>query len=264
MTETNSLSEVGWLADRGIRSGRCRNDFYCLLANTNRTQRIKSGESFICPECLKPLKEVTDPGKPPQTWRNAWFVIGSGVAATALYLLVALPYVADQPAIPKFVIIPSAYNPTSLQSIAIAPQMVDRPLSARSLANQPVIAYRTLAQAITLPPRASLQAVPAPAHSTQNRGFSAEPIAGGEPAFPDSAQNQRITGLVRVTCRIETNGAPDDCQASAVRGGRNYSNAVSSWLKSGSVRFAPILERGQPMAEIRSWDIEFSPDLQKE
>jgi hypothetical protein len=136
------------------------------------------------------------------------------------------------------------------------------------LATRQLIAYAELGSvppAVTVPGRATQHAklviLPGvPAAFRQTRGFSGQPIAGGEPAFPESVQSQQSAGLVRVACRIDVNGSPADCQAIAVSGGHRFRDSALTWLKSGTVRFAPILRHGQPVAEVHSWDIEFSPD----
>jgi hypothetical protein len=269
MTEAKSLSQVGWIADHGARSGRCRNDIYCLLANETRVLKISQGERFVCPECLKPLKEVPDLVESQSHVRNAWLMVGGGLAVTAFCLLVVHPVFSARHAVSVFVVLPSAQDPANSVSIAIPSQTAEIPLAARTLASPQNIAYRTVAPvslAVALPNPAARRSNPnasprALVSSTQNRNFSATPIAGGEPAFPESAESQRIGGLVRVTCRIETNGTPSACEADAVRGGHSFRNAIVSWLKSGSVRFSPILRHGQPVAEVQSWDIAFSPDL---
>jgi hypothetical protein len=216
MTETNSLSKVGWLADRGARSGRCRNDIYCLLANETPALRINHGERFVCPECFKPLREVSDPVKLPVSWRYSLLMVGGGLAVTALCLLVARPVSLARRTVSVFVVLPSAQSPATMKSIAMPSQTAAIDLAARKLASQQNIAYGRLdsmSPAVTLANSAvrqtNLIASPRSARfSAQNRDFSATPIAGGEPAFPDSAQSQGAAGLVRVTCRIETNGKP--------------------------------------------------------
>lgn len=269
MTETNSLSQTGRLAGRGAKWGRCRNDIYCVQANESGALRIKRDQRFVCPECFKPLQEVPDPAWHLTSWRNACLMIGGGLAVTACYLLVARPVVLARHTVSVFVVMPEARNPATTQSIAIPVQTAEIPLTPRKLASQQIMAYRKLApmsHAVAFINPVPRQPTPITSPHTlssslQNRDFSAAPVAGGEPAFPESAESQGVLGLVRVTCRIETNGTPANCEANAVRGGHSFSNAILLWLKSKPVRFAPILRHGQPVAEVHSWDIEFSPDL---
>jgi hypothetical protein len=64
---------------------------------------------------------------------------------------------------------------------------------------------------------------------------------------------------VTVSCRIETSGSPVGCRVLSVHGGAVFGTAVKSWLGSGSVRFAPILHNGQPVAETHQWTVNFQP-----
>jgi hypothetical protein len=45
----------------------------------------------------------------------------------------------------------------------------------------------------------------------------------------------------------------------ASQGGVGFNNAVMSWLRSGQVRFAPILRNGEPTSEVHSWSMTFEP-----
>jgi len=268
MTESNSLSQAGWVADSGARSGRCRNDIYCLLANESPVLTIQQNARFVCPECFKPLIEVADPAEHRAIWRNARVIIGGGLAVAALCMLAARPVYVGRHKVSVFVVMSPPQNRATAESIAIPSSTSEIPLAGRKLASQQITLYRTLAlmsPALALPDLAAWQtnriALPrAPGFSKLNRGFSAVPIAGGEPPFPDSAESEGVRGLVRVTCSIQTNGTPVDCETNAVTGGYRFRNAIMSWLRSGAVRFAPILRHGQAVAEVHSWDIEFSPD----
>jgi hypothetical protein len=103
---------------------------------------------------------------------------------------------------------------------------------------------------------APAQVAAAPAPSGPSRGFSPRAIAGGAPVYPDSTDS---LGRVTVSCRIETDGSPVGCRVLNVHGGAAFGTAVRSWLGSGSVRFAPILHNGQPVAETHQWTVNFQP-----
>ncbi|HTZ71716.1 MAG TPA: TonB family protein, partial [Acetobacteraceae bacterium] len=92
-----------------------------------------------------------------------------------------------------------------------------------------------------------------------SRDFSARPVHGGSPAYPSEYEEQGRSGVVGVGCRIETSGVPTGCHVTHVAGGEAFGNAVLDWLRSGRVRFAPILRNGQPVAETQSWNVTFSP-----
>jgi hypothetical protein len=259
VTETEASSLLAWPDDRGDHWGRCRNDFYCALAIEGRVLHIEPGKRLVCPGCFKPLNELPDLAHRSVPRRKLWLGIGGGLATAALCLLVyrAAP-LGGHAAATSVASLPSQ-NSARTAEVILAPD---------KLAPQQVIAYAELGSvppAITVPgggaQHAKLVILPGvPAAFRQTRGFSAQPIAGGEPAFPESVQSRPITGLVRVECRIEADGSPADCQAIAVRGGHSFRDSAMAWLKSGNVRFAPILNHGQPVAEVRSWDIEFAAD----
>jgi TonB family protein len=100
---------------------------------------------------------------------------------------------------------------------------------------------------------------PAPKHTGETRGFSSVPIEGGTPAYPDAYESDGRTGRVTVSCTISTSGSPGGCRVVASEGGVGFNNAVLGWLRSGRVRFAPILRDGKPQTETHSWSVNFQP-----
>ncbi len=255
---------LGRLDDRGARSGRCRNDLYCSLASKNRTLQIAKGERFACPECLKPLQDPSSLSPPRPHRRTPLVMVGGGLVAMALCLLLARgAFLGGHAAV--LVRTPPAQTLPTTQTAAKPDQRAEVLLDAATVERQRVFTYAMLGP---MPPAVTVPKFAAP-HSRmaalsvsfpENRGFNGQSIAGGEPDFPDQAASQRLTGLVRVTCLIEADGRPTDCDVTAVKGGHSFRDSTLSWLKSGKVRFAPIVHHGEPVAAVHSWDIEFSPD----
>jgi TonB family protein len=100
---------------------------------------------------------------------------------------------------------------------------------------------------------------PAPKAAGPTRSFSATPLAGGAPAYPASYDTDGRAGRVTVSCTIEANGTPSGCHVLATNGGAAFGSSVMSWLKSGRVRYAPVLHDGQPVAETHQWTMNFQP-----
>ena len=98
-----------------------------------------------------------------------------------------------------------------------------------------------------------------PAPHGPTRDFSPIAIAGGAPAYPPAYEGEGRTGRVTVSCRITQSGAPAGCHVVASKGGVAFSNAALGWLRSGGVRFAPVLRDGQPQAGEHSWTMNFVP-----
>ncbi|HTZ71212.1 MAG TPA: energy transducer TonB [Acetobacteraceae bacterium] len=100
---------------------------------------------------------------------------------------------------------------------------------------------------------------PPPAHASLDRLFVARPISGGAPPFPRMVDDSTLHGgSVRVSCRIETDGAPDDCGIVGGTAEAPFRESVLRWLGSGRVRFAPILRGGVPTAETHQWSVQFN------
>jgi TonB family protein len=91
------------------------------------------------------------------------------------------------------------------------------------------------------------------------REFSSRPISGGSPAYPSAYESNSRTGRVTVSCLITESGSPSGCHVLSSQGGIGFNNAVLSWLRSGQVRFAPILRNGEARAEQHSWSMTFEP-----
>jgi hypothetical protein len=62
-----------------------------------------------------------------------------------------------------------------------------------------------------------------------------------------------------VSCLITESGAPSGCHVVSAQGGVGFSNAALGWLRSGEVRFRPILRNGEPTSEEHSWSMSFEP-----
>ena len=91
------------------------------------------------------------------------------------------------------------------------------------------------------------------------RGFSPSAVEGGAPSYPSAYEGDGRSGRVTVSCMIEQNGTPSGCHVLASQGGAGFSNAALGWLRSGEVRFAPVLRDGQPQAGEHSWTLNFQP-----
>jgi TonB family protein len=91
------------------------------------------------------------------------------------------------------------------------------------------------------------------------RGFSPNPIAGGAPVYPSAYEGEGRIGHVTVSCLITGGGSPTGCHVVASQGGIGFNNAALAWLRSGRVRFNPILRNGQPTSEEHSWSMSFEP-----
>ena len=100
-----------------------------------------------------------------------------------------------------------------------------------------------------------LEAVP----TGPTRGFSPAAVAGGSPAYPSAYENEGRVGKVTVSCLITESGAPSGCHIVSAQGGAGFSNAAMGWLRSGEVRFRPILRNGEPKSEEHSWSMSFEP-----
>lgn len=105
---------------------------------------------------------------------------------------------------------------------------------------------------------AARQVLPQAALSGRDRPFSTRVLKGGTPTFPVVYDESR-PGQVTVRCTIETNGAPTGCSVLSQEGGSAFGESVQAWLRSGRVRFAPIVSDGQPVSRVQSWTIDFSP-----
>jgi TonB family protein len=101
-------------------------------------------------------------------------------------------------------------------------------------------------------------AAAAPAVKGPTRGFSANAISGGAPSYPSAYEDGRV-GRVTVSCLISQSGSPSGCHVVSSQGGVGFSNAALGWLRSGQVRFAPILRDGEARSEEHSWTMSFEP-----
>ena len=106
------------------------------------------------------------------------------------------------------------------------------------------------------PPAKVAQAVSAP---RPTRGFSPAAVAGGAPAYPSVYEGEGRTGRVTVSCLITNEGAPTGCHVVASQGGIGFNNAALSWLRSGRVRFNPVVRNGETVSEEHSWSMSFEP-----
>ncbi len=59
---------------------------------------------------------------------------------------------------------------------------------------------------------------------------------------------------MRLTCRVSAEGVPSGCQA-ASRGGAPFLTAALAWIKSGRVRFHPVVLNGHAVAATQSWTV---------
>jgi hypothetical protein len=266
---TNTPSSVpGPLKDHSVRFGRCLNDFYCSLASQKSTLRLEIGARFVCPECFNPLKQMPNCGHRYAGQHDACLIISGGLTAIALCLLIASRYSTSSQSAPPFTASPSTQIEGRGIYVASIAKTLEFSLTARHLAIQQLIVYpdlRPMSRPVFVPARATPRANPeappmADKPPDRNREFSADPTSSSEPSYPRALESEGSTGLVQVTCRIETDGTPVDCKGIAVEGSSKFRDAALSWLKSGSVRFAPILHNGQPVTEVQSWTIEFSAD----
>jgi TonB family protein len=106
-------------------------------------------------------------------------------------------------------------------------------------------------------PAAAAPATTAPALTEPrlpDRPFSIIPIAGGSPRYPAALAADGRPGDVTVDCRIGTDGRPSHCRvvkSTAVP----FSAAVLDWLKSDTLRYAPIVRNGEQIAETHRWSV---------
>ena len=127
-------------------------------------------------------------------------------------------------------------------------------------------AREALAAAAAAKPAAQVQVAalspppkPAPKPAGPDRAFSAAPLLGGAPTYPDAYESEGRSGQVAVSCRIDTTGHPSGCHVLGAKGGAAFETAVLSWLGSGRVRYAPVLHAGVPVAETHEWTMNFQP-----
>ena len=87
-----------------VRYGRCRNPLACSLADTGTVLRLAEGETFVCPECARPLVPAAAWGARKQRrWAllalATLTVAGAGGAAVLLLLPSATPvaHIAQAP-----------------------------------------------------------------------------------------------------------------------------------------------------------------------
>jgi hypothetical protein len=161
----------------------------------------------------------------------------------------------------------AALRPPSIETAPVKPAPQARPVALAPLVPAPApVQPRIAPQDPTVVRPQAAASAPAPVKPAQppvksgpDRPFTPAAISGGQPSYPDLLLATATRGTVNVTCRIEPDGRPTACQAKTLRGHRAFSNAVTSWLSSGNVRFSPILRDGKPVAEQHSWNIEFDP-----
>jgi hypothetical protein len=108
------------------------------------------------------------------------------------------------------------------------------------------------------PPPPAPRPKPAPPPPA-DRQPSALPVAGGGPAYPSDYVRDGRAGEVTVDCIIDPTGEPEHCHVRDIEGGRRFAEATVDWLNSGTVRFAPALRNGVPVAEEHRWRIAFPP-----
>lgn len=123
--------------------------------------------------------------------------------------------------------------------------------AAQAAAAAPKPAAQVQVAAIT-PPKPPKPAGP-------DRAFTAAPLSGGAPTYPDVYESEGRSGQVAVSCRIDTTGHPSSCHVLGAKGGNAFGTAVLSWLGSGRVRYAPVLHAGVPVAETHEWTMNFQP-----
>jgi TonB family protein len=105
---------------------------------------------------------------------------------------------------------------------------------------------------------AAVRVAQAPPTRGVTRGFSAAALSGGAPSYPAAYEDGRV-GRVTVSCLISQSGSPSGCHVLSSQGGIGFSNAALGWLRSGQVRFAPILRDGVARSEEHSWSMSFEP-----
>lgn len=122
--------------------------------------------------------------------------------------------------------------------------------------------------AAQIPTRSNIQPVvarlplaPAASATPADRPFSTHVLQGGQPEYPAIYTESR-PGSVTVRCKIETNGAPSDCELVHQSGGSSFGQSVQNWLRFGHVRFAPIIADGHPVSRVQTWTVTFKPPTQ--
>jgi outer membrane biosynthesis protein TonB len=157
---------------------------------------------------------------------------------------------------------PLASQPTSMQTLPRqakpAPTALAAPPQPPSVAatQNVVMATKPTLQspgtpAAALPGTAAL--LPTQPH-LPDRMFSNIPVAGGAPRYPAALAADGRLGEVSVECRIGTDGRPNRCRvlkSNAVP----FSATVSDWLKSDTLRFAPIVRNGEAVSETHRWSV---------
>ena len=92
------------------------------------------------------------------------------------------------------------------------------------------------------------------APSQPDRPFNSIPVTGGAPRYPASLATDGRPGTVTVDARIGIDGKPSHCRI-AQSSGAAFATVTSEWLKSGTVRFAPIVHNGGPATETHRWSV---------
>jgi len=73
---------------------------------------------------------------------------------------------------------------------------------------------------------------PAPVPVVPDTNVSPSAITGALPAYPDSLQDQDVTGSATVKCDVEADGSTSNCAIIGVTGSRLFGSAVLAFVKS--------------------------------
>ena len=276
--------------------GLCVNNTDCPAGIAGRTLMVELGAEFLCPECGGALRPPRPPA--PSTLARFAPALMAGAAVLVLVgggLGVGYVWVGRQAAAPHQAASASpaapppmsvARPPAPVRNLAAPAPVVAPPVQTAMVSARPPLAPApasaaaappVTAPAVIAPPVATASvamaaaphpappaikpapvAAPVPIAQLPDRAFDPRPVTGGAPAYPDDYVHRHPAGRVTVSCTIAANGQPAGCRALQVAGGKEFAGAALAWLRSGQVRFAPIVRHGAAVAETARWTLAFS------
>jgi TonB family protein len=212
--------------------------------------RVPLESPFVCPECGSQLTPPAVDEIKPLALRPAFLAAACGLAG--LLATAAILAQAGFSRLHKPLAAP-AEQPTMVSISAVTlekppPATVDEAL----VAPPPVIITalqlpaprRRVTQAPPGRPGVPRQSAGSRRHSDVHMTFSVPLTAGGKPDYPEQYQDGQ-SGAVTVLCRLQSNGATQDCRTIRRSGAPLFDVAVHSWLDLRDVRFKPAAMRGR-------------------
>ena len=84
------------------------------------------------------------------------------------------------------------------------------------------------------------------APAVADSGPSSNPTIGSsKPDYPQEMDDAQRSGRVTVTCDIEVDGRPTNCNVLSSSGGSAFGQTVMRWLRSGNVHYKPAIRNGK-------------------